>query len=904
MAKFDVFVGRKNELARVDEWAQNWGTTHLMGLHGDGGVGKTWLLLETMRRYSQRDDFLVLYLDAAEQPFNPQYVITLLVQHFGSENFPRLLAGLDELSQTYFDPPRVYQVQEQEVLQVGVQELNHQLRQRRLLFLVDTLEAWDYASGASRPSREINAYGRQFSNALFISAGRNVQERMPLYARDFGPQNVTYLELHDFDRVESAEFFDAADPEAAIAPDMRAKLHLLTGGRPVLLSLAVEWLSRQVPLPEMAEASIDDLRALPADEFGALCEDFEFELVGKVRDLKDPLDRAVLDMAHISRRSNARIMSVMLDLSLGEARALQEPLIELSFVRYNPTTGNFTLHDEMKNLINKHAWPYVDPQGEVRRQLAQRVIEGYYEPRIAELAGQAKARLASDKGPIRRATIGGAEWEQWRLEAECLHYRLQVKVQDGIAYFNDRFGEAQRDHHLMRMQFLLGEMEAAGQIGIKDTLEPATLELRWAEALRLAGQVEQATQICQGLLEKQDLSADNRISAHNILGLIAASTDPEQAEKHYRTALKIAQAEKNTREIGALHNNLGQLFQLASRFDQAIGHFQQAIEFSKQADRRALTASATNNLAYVYRLLGDLAQADVLCRVALAQRKQMGLERDLAYSYLTKGEIDRDRGDLESAERYTKLALRSFDKVGEIRGQIGAYSALANIRRHLDQFDEAEAYLDRGIELAGQIRDEPLLADLLNVYGREQRDRAVYLQVTSEDGDPEAIRALFKSAEGYLERSLELADQYGDPWLITRSRFELALAYYYSGSLSDHDLAELLDQVWDAASALGYWLLQGYVQESRGEIAQRQGDFLIAARYYGLAARLMAQGRGREPERFFDRLSNRLLDPHISPASARALAQGILEVIGGAPTDESLQALHMLCEQALDMHAP
>jgi tetratricopeptide (TPR) repeat protein len=612
----------------------------------------------------------------------------------------------------------------------------------------------------------------------------------------------------------------------------------------------------------------------------------------------------VLDMAHISRRSNARIMSVILDLPLEEARALQESLIELSFVRHNPTTGNFTLHDEMKNLINKHAWPYVDPQGEVRRQLAQRVVEGYYEPRIAELAGQAKARLASEKGPIRRATIGGAEWEQWRLEAECLHYRLQVNVQDGIAYFNDRFGEAQRDHHLIRMQFLLGEMEAAGQIGIKDTLEPDTLELRWAEALRLADQIEQATRICQGMLEKPDLSADNRISAHNILGLIAASTDAEQAEEHYRTALSLAEAEKNTREIGALHNNLGQLFQLASRFDQAIEHFQHAIEFSKQADRRALTASATNNLAYVYRMLGDLAQADVLCRVAMAQRRQMGLERDLAYSYLTKGEIDRDRGDLESAERYTKLALRSFDKVGEIRGQIGAYNALANIRRHLDQYDEAEAYLDRGIELAGQIHDEPLLADLLNVYGREQRDRAVFLQVTSEDGDPETIRALFKSAEGYLERSLELANQYGDPWLIARSRFELALAYYYSGSLTDQELTELLDQVWERADELGYWLLQGYVQESRGEIAQRQGDFVTAARYYGLAARLMAQGRGREPERFFDRLSNRLLDPHISPTSARALAQGILEVIGAFPADESLQALQMLCQQALYMHAP
>jgi tetratricopeptide (TPR) repeat protein len=286
----------------------------------------------------------------------------------------------------------------------------------------------------------------------------------------------------------------------------------------------------------------------------------------------------------------------------------------------------------------------------------------------------------------------------------------------------------------------------------------------------------------------------------------------------------------------------------------------------------------------------------------MAQRKQMGLERDLAYSYLTKGEIDRDKGDLESAERYTKLALRSFDKLSEIRGQIMAYGSLANIRRHMEQYEEAEAYLDRGVALADEIRDEPLLADLLNVYGREQRDRAVYLQQTG-DGDEHEIENFFQSAETYLERSLDLAVKYGDQWLITRSYFELALAYFLSGSRSDEHLYDLLDQVWEEAHRLNYGLLQGYIEETRGEIAQRRGDFVMAARHFGLAAGLIGQQRGREPERFFDRISDRLLDAGLPAESAQALARGILDVIGEPTFNEALQSLQMLCRQVLDLPA-
>lgn len=427
-----------------------------------------------------------------------------------------------------------------------------------------------------------------------------------------------------------------------------------------------------------------------------------------------------------------------------------------------------------------------------------------------------------------------------------------------------------------------------------------SLEPRQAEALLLRGEVEQARRMCENILASENASLDDLITAHVTLGRILSATTPHQAHQHYKAALELAQEKRDDRIIGILHNNLGQLYRLTGQLGQAAYHYQQAIEHSRRAGHQALTASATNNLAYIFRLQGNLGEADVMCRVALAHRKRLGLERDLAYSYLTKAEIDRDKGDLESAEHYSKLALRSFDKLDEIRGEIMSYISLANIHRHLEQYEDAEAYLEHGIVLATQIHDEPLLANLFNVYGREQRSRALSQHEPSNGDRAVRTAVLFNQAQEYLERSLTLAEQYGDLWLLTRSQLELALTYFLACSRPEEEVSDMLNHVWENASRANDRLLQGYVEEIRGQIAMRREDYIGAARHYGMAAQFTARRQGREQERFFDRLSEQLLDSTLSSETVRTLAYGILDVIQESAADEALQPLRLLCHQILD----
>jgi hypothetical protein len=139
--------------------------------------------------------------------------------------------------------------------------------------------------------------------------------------------------------------------------------------------------------------------------------------------------------------------------------------------------------------------------------------------------------------------------------------------------------------------------------------------------------------------------------------------------------------------------------------------------------------------------------------------------------------------------------------------------------------------------------------------------------------------------------------------MVARGQYELALTYFLARSRPEDEIATLLDVVWEDALALEHTLLQGYVQELRSEIALRQKDYPRAARQLGRAAQLMVQHASRESNRFFDRISDYLLDENLAPEDAGTLARGVLEVIGESGGGEPLQSLQALCRQILDLQS-
>ena len=890
MAKFDIFVGRHQELALIEKWSKQWNTTHWILIGGEGGIGKTFLLNKVLNHYADKDNYTVVHYDLSEQPPGTLREALHIVESIGWQHFPHFEKEINHLNSGAVDIADVRLSQlEQQALMTLMDELRDYLHDKRLIRLTDTL---DIAANTPSPRPPFYTYGQHIPNLLGITAGRKAKEHLPKMQHALGKDNVTYIELNSFTPDESRAFFAEIDADDFIPHPLRTKLHFLTDGRPILLSLAAEWLAHDVALPEIVEQPLSTLQDLPAADRAALRERFQFELVNRVRQLSTPLDRAILYIAHVDRRSDEDILAVLLAISEDAAEDVIEALATLSFVKYNHRTDSCMLHDEMKVLVNRYAWPYVDPTGDIRHELTRTIIDHYYKPRIAKLAQSAYASEPTRGQPVRRTEISPAEWEMWRLEAECLHYHLALSQEQGFAYFEEHFAAAHRNNHLIRMQFLIGEMEAVDP-HIRNRMYDR-IELRRAESLRLSGQLDAARNIGERTLSDAHTSPENHLSAHITLGWIAAKTDPTQAIAHFSEALQHAQEQDNARLEGVLYNNLGQIHQATGKFDAAIAHYQNAVRVSQQVGNPILVASAKNNMAYVYRLQGNLTTADAICRVALVQRRKLHLERDLAFSYLTKAAIDRDKGDLESAERYIKLALRIFDKVDEKRGQAMAYNSLANIHRHLNQYRRATSYLERAEALALQLQDEPLLATVYDIYGREQRDHAAYLQEFNGD-NKEQITHLFANATRYLAKNRELCAKYDNPWLLIRAEYELALTHFLNHTRTHAQILAQIADVQQKAAQIGYSLIQGYIEELRGEIAFRENDHTVAARHFGLAAPFIGQFSGREAARFFDRIADYLLDINLTPEQTQLLACGILNVIGVSATADELGHLQTLC---------
>jgi tetratricopeptide (TPR) repeat protein len=910
------FVGRRSELTKIRDWLQR-PSGGLVLITGVGGIGKTSILQKLKEEYSGSDRFVVDFFDLAEQPIAIINQVVHLARALGVDNLPEFAQKINILDTRSGESVQAYPSQVDEAVDTVIKEATDflQIHDKRLLLLTDTFEiALKYNLYEDRRISKSYEKLMKIPGTCFVIAGRDklndasvAEEIYPMMEKLFRPENILHLPLSGFNKNEAKDFFAELDIHHMIPHEMREKLYLLTEGRPILLSLAVEWLQKNIPLPVMIEKSLPELRQItePIETRKELLTNFEFELVSRVRQLQTPLDIAILYMAQLDRRMDTELLSILLDMNITEAEQAMTELLKLSFVKefVGSLPSRCTLHDEMSVLVNKYAWQYLDISGEERKHLTRKVIQQYYEPRIRTVKQQKQDFLRLDQQITLLQDVQDrkSDWERWLLEAEALYYWLKVSKEDGYNFFDELYYDKEKSD--IRDQFLIDELKRAG------AYDEDKIALRNADDLRRRGQSEEAKRMCSAILEKNELSIADRIHGYTVMGLIDSESHHFDAEENFQTALELAESTNELRVQAILHNNLGRLYRNTSRLELSIHHFKQALELAKRSGNLEMVSTARNNLAWTYRLQGSLVEADALCRLAITENRKRGQERPLAYAYLTKADIDRDRGDLQNSERHAKHALDIFSRLEDIEGKAQTYRTLANVARYLQNFEQALRYLRTGILLAEKKRSLPVLASLYQRYGRAVRHYVTYLQAKSGNF-PEGIHSpsqhqesdLFEDAVMALEQSISLAEQTHNPWEMARSQLEIALIMMLRpDSYNEDELNKLLDKVWQTASELNDELLMGYVYENRARIQMRNLRFLEAGRAFGKAARHIANRSGHETTRAFDRLQNMLLDDPLTNEQRDALARGVLDQIsqGDWTGNPALVAVANMCEEIL-----
>lgn len=904
-----TFVGRGEELIHAREWLEK--NPHgLVFITGAGGIGKTSLIRKIMGEYNLNEGGVVDYFDLAEQPMTMLNQAIHLVDSIGREHFPGFVKKLNELETV----PGVESAPgglEAAAIYACIWEIDAYLKshKKKLLRITDTFEiALRYSHYAEDNwVAGINEKLKAIPGTNFVVAGRDkledediLEKIMPLLSASFGGENILHIPLSGFDDDETDDFFTECDEHRIIPPEMREKLQLLTEGRPILLSLAVEWLQKSIPLPVLIEKSLPELREMTASQKGRreLLDKFEFELISKVRELQNPLDIASLYMAHIDRRMDSRLLSVLLNVGDTRADEILSQLLDLPFVKeyIGSTPKKCTLHDEMRDLVKKHAWEHLDSNGTERKHLAATAINNYYLPRIKELKERKQDLLGESRATLLQGAQAKAEdMERWLLEVEVLHYSCKLGEAEGFDFFDKAFYDNENSY--IRDQFMLDELKRSG-------LDKEKVALRDADGLRRRGKTTEAKRIFSEVLMKEDLGENERILAHAALGALSEN-EPAVAEENFSKALKMAVSTKDANTQGIMHNNLGRLYRNMSRLDDSIEHFNDALTLFRRIGSLDAANTVRNNLAWTYRLNGDLDQADTLCSLAIAEHRKQGQERTLAYAYLTKSDIDREKGDLPNAMRYAEMALPMFDKFEDNNGKTQTYRALANVSRHLLKFEDAIAYLNSGIQLAESRGSFALQASLQQLYGRTCRHYASYLRDEMKNKKTDhatKVADLYTEALGALEKSIDLAETIGNHWEVARSQIEKALILMLNNENIDETvLYKILDDVWETAKDLENDVLMSYVLENHARIDMYKGRYLEAGHALGEAACLIAGKSGLEIERSFARLKESLLDPDLTTEQSAALAGGVSERIKQVEYQKysKLAALKNMCQQIM-----
>ena len=376
----ELFVGRVRELKDFDEFLHPEAPHRILNIHsaGEGGIGKTRLLLKMLERCTLRENELIVAAELIDFYHTESHsqigVMQQVVNNLGQDHFPDFLRLLvqyqtsinaGERSSTFNKLERTFQA---EYAAFSTRARNEN---KSIVFFFDTYEFIQRLETGSdgEVALEEGSFAHWVETGLFpVLAERSkliVSGRYPLQMMDRSRLPVQECELSHFNFAETLDFWkdycsvrsDSALQEkiGVDSLDELELIHELADGRPILLALFLDWVfyDRNPFLPqdllEEIERHAGCLRLPVTKEQQGL---FEKTLIDRVGNLANPEDRTVRYMAVAHRRMTPDMLAFLTGGNIEESRKiLLERLRALSFVKYKEGR-TFYLSESVLEALN------------------------------------------------------------------------------------------------------------------------------------------------------------------------------------------------------------------------------------------------------------------------------------------------------------------------------------------------------------------------------------------------------------------------------------------------------------------------------------------------------------------------------------------------------------------------
>jgi hypothetical protein len=470
--KFDLFIGRKEELKRFEEILEPNSGIHVLNIHSDGvgGIGKTQLLIQ-MRNICKNISDLRCAKEIIDfyhtESRTKTGVMRQIADSLNAENFPYVGQLISEYNQATGEERKEFFSKLQDIFQEEYAKFSNQYGITVIFF-----DSYELIRG-----KDSSEYSRWLKTWLFPCLINDytrviIAGRYPLKDIDRLKYKVEDIRLSKFRFGDTVKFwnryFDVTYDKLKkdilwLDKNQIKKFHWLAQGKPILLALFADWIKYEnakhsfypEDLLNKIESETGEIGLSLSNEQTAM---FEEALVSRFRHLNYPYNYIVTCMSFANRRMTPDMLEYLTrdtNISLPDPQNFLKELSSFSFVK--PKQNDvFILHDEMQRLITQYWWDEQDMSRTIRKGIAEDLIK-YYD------------------GLIKRH-------DNAIFRAERLYYLLYADLEEGFRHFVSQFDQhIIKSYRINHCQLLLQEISRPEFYNNLSLVSQAEVDLRSAD---------------------------------------------------------------------------------------------------------------------------------------------------------------------------------------------------------------------------------------------------------------------------------------------------------------------------------------------------------------------------------------------------------------------------------------
>ncbi|MCK6583808.1 MAG: ATP-binding protein [Anaerolineales bacterium] len=874
----------------------------LVFLHGVGGIGKTRLLQKVLEMARNIENCRV-----AEELMD--------FYHIGLHTPIGLANAIFEILTPPFDSFQVYQSayqalnrarlsgdvvelekQREDAIKKFEQDFRQLSAKQRIVLALDTAErvvyglpGWSDEIPLAESWNWLIEHLPTWENVVIFTAGR--EEAKPAVEGMKAQKSVAVeeIEVGSFNPDESLQYFDEVakllekEKDYQLAErlknfplDEKKRAHDYSQGRPILLSLLVDYLS--FPGEGDVEAM---LREVPPERLSE--EDrrrYEEALLNRLRE--GELGETLLALGRVPKGADEEMLAALLNIPHAEARQRLKDVRKLSVVKIRPEDQRVFLHDEMYALLQRHVYDYgYDAE---TQKTAFEAIKKYYQiqrRRITQRLNELYAPV-EEKGreSLNMEELGKVHTQYQTLLAETMYYYLRYDLGRGFrAYY--RFSheaimarDLQMDLQLQAelLSYLSRPPAPILEKDISIELILASLKVRpiardWARSAYEHGLTE-GDKFIETIEKKWRskfpvLFALAQVWTASLHIMRGAGNDYSEAESHLQEAYSLLLDEEVNQPFADLlfpdtmlwlkkaaaalaHRVHGYLKRVQGFMKDAVDEYQKAAVLLREIDLRKEMATVMNDMGFAQGEMGEWHDARSNVRDALRLGRELGPRVPVALSLNTLAAIQVHEGQYGDARENSQQALAIFRAFSYKRGIGMALVTLAEASRRyagmipplipeeerIDLLRRARDYAREASALFTESGEKPRQVEALIEIGCACRDWVWRLKQNPQGGDdPKRLR---RESEDALNKAAELAKEARLIYRYVDARVNLAWLEFYMLEVDEevtdaHAIWKAIQSAEDAfppdaemEKQPQVWAQKGKLLALRGHLAFRQ----------------------------------------------------------------------------------